>query len=145
MKMRKIKLLMACMLIGCCAGAFTSCSSDDEETLIEETDMNNYATQIVGTWRMDNTEEYWRFDAAGSGNIGYGENWDKADDVNEGEGNAFQWNFEKNGLMVIYKLGGTYSDPEPDAPYIIRSITSTHMTWTTNNGKGHDESFTKVK
>lgn len=112
--------------------ALTSCAKEEEEELIDDTQVNQYSKDIVGHWLMDNTQEHWRFDEQGNGSVAYGENWDLADDIHEGEGNSFQWNIDKNGLMVIYAISGVYDDPEPDAPYVIKSITSTKMIWVTS-------------
>ncbi len=131
--MKKVYSLFVSVLMACSFCALTSCEGEEEE-LIEEDTISQFTKDIVGKWKLDNTEEYWRFDAQGSGSVGYGENWDMSEDVNEGEGNTFQWYIEANGLMVIYAIGGQYNDPEPDAPYVIKSITSTRMTWVTSSG-----------
>jgi len=111
--------------------------------LIDETTIAQYKSAIVGTWLMDGTQEYWRFDAMGSGSVATGENWDQSEDISEGEGNYFQWSIDSNGLMVIYLVNGQYNDPEPDAPYTIKSITSTKLYWVTSTSV--QQSFTKVK
>ncbi|MBP5764509.1 MAG: hypothetical protein J6W47_05310 [Bacteroidales bacterium] len=141
--MKKLYYLLICLVVSCSLTTFTSCSSDEEEEIIDDVTIEQYKQNIVGTWRMDGTQEYWRFDAMGGGSVAYGENWDQAEDVNEGEGNQFQWSINSNGLMVIYKIGSLYSDPEPDAPYTIKSITSTKMHWVTSSNV--QQSFTKVK
>lgn len=138
--MKRFLQLLAILCASMTLFTLSSCGGEEDEILIDEDDQINYSVKIVGTWQMSGTQEYWRFDRNG-----YGENWDLADDVNEGEGNDFKWSFEKNGLMVIYKLNGSYSDPEPDAPFIINTITDYRMIWTTNNGKGSEQSFSKVK
>lgn len=132
--MKRFFYMLVCLLMAATTGLFTSCSGEEEEEVIDDQTIAQYTKDIVGTWLMDGTQEYWRFDAQGSGSIGYGENWDQAEDVNEGEGNNFEWYFKSNGLMVIYAVGGDYNDPEPDAPYSIKSITSTKMTWVTSTG-----------
>jgi len=132
--MKKFYSLFVSLIIACSACSLTSCASDEEEELIEEGTIAEYTEKIVGKWQMDNTQEYWRFDEKGNGTVAYGENWDKSEDVSEGEGNNFQWEINTNGLMVIYAIGGQYNDPEPDAPYSIKSITSTKMTWVTSGG-----------
>lgn len=131
--MKKFYSFFVCMMMAFCACSLTSCSNDDDEELIDDTQIDQYKKDIVGKWRLDNTQEYWRFDAQGNGAVAYGENWDKAEDVNEGEGNNFQWSISSNGLKVIYAIGGQYNDPEPDAPYTIKSITSSKMTWVTSS------------
>lgn len=135
--MKKIALYMMMVLLAFSSmSTLTSCFGDEEEEeLIEDDQIEQYTKAIVGRWKMDGTEEYWRFDAQGSGSIGYGENWDQAEDVQEGEGNYFEWFFKENGLMVIYAIAGDYNDPEPDAPYTIISLTDTKMTWKTSSGR----------
>jgi hypothetical protein len=141
--MKRFFYMLVCLLMAATTGLFTSCSGEEEEEVIDDQTIAQYTKDIVGTWLMDGTQEYWRFDAQGSGSIGYGENWDQAEDVNEGEGNNFEWYFKSNGLMVIYAVGGDYNDPEPDAPYSIKSITSTKMTWVTS--AGYTQTLTRKK
>ena len=141
--MKRFFYMLVCLLMAATTGLFTSCSGEEEEDVIDDQTIAQYTKDIVGTWLMDGTQEYWRFDAQGSGSIGYGENWDQAEDVNEGEGNDFEWYFKSNGLMVIYAVGGDYNDPEPDAPYSIKSITSTKMTWVTSTG--YTQTLTRKK
>lgn len=141
--MKRFFYMLVCLLMAATTGLFTSCSGEEEEEVIDDQTIAQYTKDIVGTWLMDGTQEYWRFDAQGSGSIGYGENWDQAEDVNEGEGNNFEWYFKSNGLMVIYAVGGDYNDPEPDAPYSIKSITSTKMTWVTSTG--YTQTLTRKK
>lgn len=131
-----LALIAACLT----SSTLASCTGDEDELLIDEEEQADYTQKIVGTWLQTGTQEYWRFDRGG-----LGENWDEADDIKEGEGNKFKWEFERNGLMVIYLLNGSYSDPEPDAPFIINTITDYRMTWTTNNGRGDEQSFSKVR
>ena len=52
---------------------------------------------IIGKWVAGT--EYWRYD-----NDGTGATWDKADDVNEDEAQAFKWEFdpESNHLTLIH-------------------------------------------
>ena len=146
--MKKIALFMMTVALACSMGTFTSCSSDEEE-LIDNSTVEQYTKDIVGKWLMDGSQWYWRFDAQGGGSVGYGENWDKEDDVNEGEGKKFEWFFDtdeqgqSNGLMVIYFMEATsdYSNPATGAPYSIKSITSTKMTWVTSDGE--TQSFTR--
>ncbi len=132
--MKKFSAFLTSLLMACSICTVTSCTSDDEEELIDEVTVEQFRKDIVGRWLLDSTQEYWRFDAQGNGNVAYGENWDEAEDVHEGEGNEFKWSIDKNGLMVIYKIGNDYNDPEPDAPYTIKSITSSRMTWVTSGG-----------
>lgn len=131
--MKNFNSLLVSMMMVFGAVALTSCYGEEEE-LIEENTIAEYTEKIVGKWRMDNTQEYWRFDARGNGSVHYGENWNLGEDVHEGEGNDFQWEINSNGLMVIYAISGIYNVPEPDAPYTIKSITSSKMTWVTSGG-----------
>ncbi|MBQ0057709.1 MAG: hypothetical protein KBT20_08640 [Bacteroidales bacterium] len=146
--MKKLLRMMACLIMATTMFSLTSCAGDDEE-IMQEDDIKVAAEQIVGTWQLNGTREFWRFDADGKGSKvspSHGENWDKDEDINEGEGNRFEWYLQSNGLMVTYFMEstGAYSDPEPDAPFIINSITDKAMTWTTNNGKGTTQKFTRV-
>ncbi len=132
--MKKFYSFFVVMMIVLGVGTLCSCSPTEEEDLIEEGTIAEYTQKIVGKWKMDNTQEYWRFDSRGNGSVHYGENWNLAEDVNEGEGNDFQWEINSNGLMVIYAIGEDYNVPEPDAPYTIKSITSSRMIWVTSGG-----------
>lgn len=138
------------MLVACTMCSLASCGGDDEpEIIIPEEQIIDYAGKIIGYWQLQGAREYWRFDADGSGtkiDPSYGENWDEAEDIFEGEetSNYFQWYFEQNGLMLVYRNNGDYNTPEPDAPFIINSITDTNMTWTTNGGKGMTQKFVRV-
>ena len=133
--MKKISAFLTSLLMVCAVGLVSSCTTTEDEELIDEVTIEQFKKDIVGRWLMDGTQEYWRFDAQGNGSVAYGENWDVAEDVHEGEGNEFQWSIDSNGLMVIYKIGNDYNDPEPDAPYTIKSITASKMVWVTSGGE----------
>ena len=147
--MKKISAFLTSLLMVCAIGLVSSCTTTEDEELIDEVTVEQFKKDIVGRWLMDGTQWYWRFDAQGGGSVGYGENWDKEDDVNEGEGKKFEWYFDtddqsqSNGLMVIYFMEATsdYSNPATGAPYFIKSITSTKMTWVTSDDE--TQTFTR--
>lgn len=142
--MKKIAtLMMSFLLLAGSASMLTSCSKEEDEELIDENQIAKFTQDIVGKWQLDGTNEFWRFDAKGSGSVAYGENWDEGEDVHEGEGNDFRWEIDKNGLMVIYKNNGDYNTPEPEAPYSIKSITSEKMIWVTSTN--HQQTLKRIK
>lgn len=146
--MKKIFRLMACLMMASAMISLSSCTGAEEEEIMGDEDITNYTEMIVGYWQLQGKREYWRFDGDGSGTItdkSHGDNWDEADDIYEDEetSNFFEWYFEKNGLMIIYRNNGYYNTPEPDAPFIVNSITEKVMTWTTNNGKGTTQKFVR--
>ena len=61
--------MMSFLLLAGSTSTFTSCSKDDDEELIDEDQISKFTKDIVGKWKMDGTNEYWRFDAKGSGSI----------------------------------------------------------------------------
>lgn len=75
------------------------CEPDDIHVNIDE-------TLIPGLWRaQDNMQEYWRFDAAHTG-----ETWDESDDVHEGEGTNFNWSAVGDQLRIdLYGMMGQHA------------------------------------
>lgn len=141
-------LLMFALLCGASSMMFTSCLGDQEaEDLIDdEATLARYRKDIVGLWLENDTEEYWRFKNDGSGSKATpstGKYWDEADDMTESEAESFQWYIETTGLMVIHAIGGTYNDPDPEAPFKIESLTASKMVWKGSDGTYHE--FTRQK
>ena len=74
----------------------------------------------------------------------YGEEWDEADDIYEGEDGTmkFKWHFDKTGLIIEYKTSGSYF-PLPESPFTILSLTATSLRWETSDHSM--ETFNRVK
>jgi len=145
--MKRIYTILMALLLGSSFSVMTtSCLGDNEEEVTKEDKVAEYTKNIVGLWLLEGKDtdgeavcEYWLFNEKGTGTYAYGSNWDKVDDVTyedvqAGYGNNFQWSIDANGLMVIYKVGESYNDPDPDAPFVIKSITDKAMTWVTSDG-----------
>lgn len=121
---------------------FTSCLGDEEEEqLIEDqTTLERYRKEIVGLWKEQGSQEYWRFKADGTGsrdNRSTGAYWDESEDVTESEAELFQWYIEATGLMVFHAIGGSFNDPDPESPFKIESLTSSKMVWKGSDGTYH--------
>lgn len=85
MKKKIIQLLLIVMvatLVGC------GKEKDNGVTVTSE--------EVTGKWVLSNTQEYWRYDATGSG-----ETWDEGEDVQEGEGTKFSWNVKGDQLQIV--------------------------------------------
>lgn len=138
--MKKFYSILFVFLMAFSACTLTSCFGDEEEEeLVDETTMEQFRKDIVGTWRMDGTDEYFVFRVDGSGskaNSSHGDYWDSSEtDISQGdEPDHFEWYIEQNGLMIIHGVLGDYNDPDPDAPFTIKSITGKKMTWVTSGG-----------
>lgn len=108
---------------------FTSCSSDEEE-LQEEINL----TYLIGCWENDDNGECWEYKSDQKGVY-----WDPAEstyeEASKGSG-LFSWYVDETGLMHIFYMETTsdFSDPDPDAPYIIEELTTSHMTYKTSAG-----------
>ena len=136
--MKKLTSYLFLLLSVLFMGSLTSCSEkEDDLTELSSEQIAQYSQDIVGKWKVDGTQEYWRFDAQGGGSVGYGENWDQADDVFEGDDGTykFQWYFKPSGLYIIIRINGQYGNPDNDCPYAILSLTSSKLTWKTNQGR----------
>lgn len=95
---------------------------------------------LVGTWyAMDNTQEFWRFDAMDvNDSTRSGETWDESEDVQEGEGNKFYWEVKHNQLQIdLYGEMGqhVYYD------YSFTAQSATSFTW--KDLYGNSRTFTK--
>lgn len=136
--MKKLSSYLFLLLSVLFMGSLTSCSEkEDELTELTSEQIAQYSQDIVGKWKVDGTQEYWRFDAQGGGSVGYGENWDQADDIFEGDEGTykFQWYFKPSGLYIIIRINGEYGNPDTECPYAILSLTSSKLTWKTNQGR----------
>jgi len=137
--MKKFYSYFICLMMACSFCALTSCAAEEEEDLIEDSQIEQFKKDIVGYWKTDEPDEVgviwtWRFDAEGNG-ASYGENWDSQEQEEGDSGtNKFKWSIDQNGLMVLIKTGNDYINKAPGAPYVIKSITITKMTWVTSTG-----------
>lgn len=134
--MKKITNYLLVLLTVLFMGTFASCSEkEDDVTELTSEQISQYTQDIVGKWKVNGTQEYWRFDSQGGGSVGYGENWDEKETEEGDEGTyKFQWYFKPSGLYIIIKLQGEYGNPDTDCPYTILSLTSTTLTWKSNDG-----------
>lgn len=108
---------------------FASC----EKPPVEEIHVTD--DQLVATWQLFGSEEYWRFDSDHSG-----ETWDLSDDVQEGEGTQLTWTV--SGQTLSIQLHGEMGQVVP-YDYEITSINDVRLTWV--DAYGNDRTFTKVK
>lgn len=108
---------------------FASCEKSKEEEL-RVSDV-----QLMATWQLFGSEEYWRFDADH-----HGETWDTSDDVQEGEGTRFTWSVSGRTLSIL--LQGEMGQVVP-YDYKVTSINDARLTWV--DAYGNDRTFTKVK
>lgn len=148
--MKKITLYMMMLLVGFISmNTLTSCLGDEEEeTVIDDAVRDQYIKDIVGYWQLDKTNEFWRFDA--DGNVTRiainGEYWDEDDDIYEGwtGTNKFNWSINEVGMLsILIQLESSEAIvPDPDR-FLIKSITSTKMTWVTNEGNGKQQTLTR--
>ena len=104
--MKKTRIIKIYYFVALCGVLFTSCN----EKKHFEIDL------IIGKW-VSGTE-YYRYD-----NDGTGVTWDKADDVNENEAQAFKWEFdpENNHLTLIHWMEMTQEWTIPKN-YTLKSL-----------------------
>lgn len=131
------------MLFVMFSSVFTSCASD-EENLIDDNSVEQYKKDIVGKWQKSGVKEFWRFDAQGAGSVGYGEEWDEADDIYEGDDGTmkFQWDINATGLVIKEKISGGYFNI-PESPFTILQLNASTLRWETNDHT--QESFIRLK
>lgn len=120
--MLMLLLVPACLL-------FASCEKTPEEELTVAD------AQLVATWQLFGSEEYWRFDAGHTG-----ETWDLSDDVQEGEGTHLTWSVTGHTLAI--RLRGEMGQ-QVGYYYDIISINDVRLTW--EDAYGNARTFTKVK
>ena len=115
----------------CCVSILvftTSCDKDEEETTFEE-------ALLIGEWKNGTEHEKYNSDKTG-------ENWNTADDVNEGEGQKFTWTLEKDQLeqlWIIEEGGG-----KVPKKYTVTTLNETNLTYK-DPISTKTKSFTKVK
>ena len=130
--MKKITNYLLVLLTVLFMGTFASCTeTEDDVTGLTSEQIAQYSNDIVGKWKVNGTQEYWRFESSG-----YGENWDQGDGIYEGEDGTykFKWYIKPSGLYIIIKIQGEYGNPDTDCPYTILSLTSTTLSWKSNDG-----------
>lgn len=130
--MKKITNYLLVLLTVLFMGTFASCSEkEDDVTELTSEQISQYTHDIVGKWKVNGAQEFWRFDSSS-----YGENWDEGDGIYEGEDGTykFKWYFKPSGLYIIIRIQGEYGNPDTDCPYTILSLTSTTLSWKSNDG-----------
>jgi len=121
----------------------TSCmgNEEEEELIKDQTTLEKYRKDIIGLWQEQNSQEYWRFKADGTGSKedrATGAYWDESEDVHEEEAEPFQWYIDETGLMVYHSIGGIFDDPDPESPFKIESLTTSKMVWKGKDGTYHN-------
>ena len=101
----------------------TSCGLFDHDVHI-----NVSEEQLYGCWQKSGTEEYWRYNAGGTGVT-----WDEAEDVSESESNlTFTWSIREDELTHIFR--GEMGNQAVPKVYTIKSISETTMQWEDDYG-----------
>ena len=141
MKQNKFFSWILCAAFIICGASFTSCSSDDKEDDIHP---KVDETLLIGCWENDDNGECWQYKTDHTGVY-----WDPAETTYEQASTTstglFQWYIDESGLMHLFYMETTsgYDDPDPDAPYVIKELSATHMTYQTSGGaKVHLTKFT---
>ena len=103
---------------------------------------------LYGTWQ--NGTEYYRYDdhswdytaANGETTQANGVTWDEADDVQESEGQPFQWTLDMESLTQIHIMEMTGEGTVPKV-YTVLELTKSNMVY--EDIYGREYSFVKVK
>lgn len=147
--MKKFYSLFVCLLMACSLCTLTSCLGDEEEELIEETQIEKYTKDIVGYWECSDTGYTWRFDAQGNGTVyGNGEKWDSEESAEGDKGNnLFRWHFSELGLNIEIMQYSVNGDPffreSTESPFKVNSLTANSMVLTSADGE--IQHFTRIK
>ncbi len=142
--MRKIIYMALIAVIGL---ALTSC---------EPAQKDFYLSDLQGTWRRDNSNEYWHYTAEQSDENPYllGREWDLDDDVTEQDrldqrqrdgfpGNGwFKYWLETSGKLTEIHFMDNGGAEIPKV-YILTTLTSTKMAYYEKDQKSNKFSFTK--
>lgn len=122
MKKNLWSLLLALLTISASAIAFTACSDDDDEEVIEAGTNNSEAKMFIGTWSGYGT---WTFNEDGtckySYNSSYSGSWSYNSETKTLITNVLNWNWQ------------------------ILNVTENSWTGTHLAGKGTTTTFTRVK
>lgn len=118
-KIRRImkRILLYLAVVAVSALCFVSCSSEKE--------FNEQF--LIGYWKMGT--DNMRFDAAHTG-----EWWDTSEDVEEGEGNKFQWTLDGESFLIdicFQEVGGC----DVPKPFTMVELTETTLRYTDFTGK----------
>ena len=125
--MRRVSLIVISL---CFLVFFAGCDNTGEE------DTPHFAaSDLVGKWQRENSQEYWRFDS------GYaGETWDESEDVQEGEGTRLGWGVTGNVLSI--ELYGEMGQVVP-YDYTLLELNDSVLKWKDNYS--HESQFVKVR
>ena len=108
----------------------TACHDERTHITVNETDLH-------GKWQKTETQEYWRYNADGTGVT-----WDEAEDVSEEESNlTYFWTV--NGDVLTHVFTGAMENQAVPKVYTVTAISSTAMSWEDDYGMSY--SFTKVE
>lgn len=126
--MKKNLFLLMLMLMGAFATfSFTSCSDDDDETVVQD-------TNIVGSWQEDDTTDgiwVWTFNKNGSGTCRVTDN---------GSSYSFSFKYTYDGTTLVItgeEDGETYTDT-----YTVIITDGSHITLVDGS---YRTTFTRVK
>jgi hypothetical protein len=94
-----------------------------------------YPADLHGLWVRN--QEYWRFKDDNTGVT-----WDESEDITEEESNLkFEWTLSRDELTCVFR--GAQGNQAVPKLYVIRSISSTQMTW--EDYYGIEYTFRKVQ
>lgn len=107
-----------------------SCADDTTHITVSEEDLH-------GKWLKTATQEYWRYNADGTGVT-----WDESEDIAEEESNlTYFWTIK--GDVLTHVFTGEMENQAVPKVYTVTSISSSDMTWKDDYGMSF--SFTKVE
>ena len=130
--MKKFRVLLLGLLLALTSSVLTSCSSEEEEVLLDHYTVSQYRTGLIGKWQEKGTQIYWQFFKTGAAtrvDHSTGNYRDAADDVTEDEATLLEWFLEEEGLYICYWMEIDQNYEIPELPFTILYMDETTMKW----------------
>ena len=108
----------------------SGCSRDKEEDAIS---FNQ--NDLVGKWKVSNTQVFWQYGADGTGVT-----WDESQDISEGDETTMRFTWTLTGDRLSHVFGGDEVHQAVVQDYTVKELSASRLVW--NDGL---EDLTLVK
>lgn len=98
---------------------FSGCSKDNEEDAIS---FNQ--NDLVGKWKVSNTQVFWQYGADGTGVT-----WDESQDISEGDETTMRFTWTLTGDRLSHVFGGDEVHQAVVQDYTVKELSASRLVW----------------
>lgn len=118
------------LLLAAVSAIMVACSSKEDDA------PSFSSSDLIGTWVVNDTTVFWRYDSGGSG-----QTWDTSEDVQEGDETTMRFTWSLSGDQLSHVFSGDEVHQTVAQDYTILELSGNKMRW--NDGL-KSESLTRV-